>query len=145
MSVKFIFDSRIRNSNVIISNWKRHKNKSVLYTIKNLIDNNKNKRKRLIRMFLLMSVLDVYISTNVHYYCYYYDLQGNTIKLFWTYADKDPVYGNLKWFGTFSGVRSIHLLTPLWKKPNVGHNRDIRQWDVTVKNVSAFIFNPKLN
>lgn len=62
--------------------------------------------------------------------------QGNTIKLLWTYADKDPIYGNLKWHGTFSGVRSIHLLTPLWKKPNAAHNRDIRQWDVTVKNVS---------
>lgn len=67
--------------------------------------------------------------------------QGNTMKLLWTYADKDPVYGHLKWHGTFSGARSIHMLTPLWKKPNPSHNannRDTRQWDVTVKNVSQF-------
>lgn len=60
------------------------------------------------------------------------------MKLLWTYADKDPVYGHLQWHGTFSGVRPIHLLSPLWKKPNPSHNRDIRQWDVTVKNVSSF-------
>lgn len=69
--------------------------------------------------------------------------QGNTMKLLWTYADKDPIYGHLKWHGTFSGVRPIHLLSPLWKKPNPSHNpnnRDIRQWDVTVKNVSHFQF-----
>lgn len=65
--------------------------------------------------------------------------QGNTMKLLWTYADKDPVYGHLKWHGVFSGVRPIHMLAPLWKKPNPSHNlnnRDMRQWDVTVKNVS---------
>lgn len=61
------------------------------------------------------------------------------MKLLWTYAEKDPVYSNLKWHGTFSGARSIHMLAPLWKKSNLGHNignREIRQWDVTVKNVS---------
>lgn len=70
--------------------------------------------------------------------------QGNTMKLLWTYNDKDPVYGHLKWHGTFSGVRSIHMLTPLWKKPSASHNannRDTRQWDVTVKNVSC-LFSP---
>lgn len=69
--------------------------------------------------------------------------QGNTMKLLWTYNDKDPVYGHLKWHGTFSGVRSIHMLTPLWKKPSASHNannRDTRQWDVTVKNVSYLLF-----
>lgn len=65
------------------------------------------------------------------------------MKLLWTYADKDPMYGQLKWYGTFSGVRSIHMLTPMWKKPNPNHNansRDTRQWDVTVKNVSHTLF-----
>lgn len=65
------------------------------------------------------------------------------MKLLWTYADKDPIYGQLKWHGTFSGARPIHLLGPLWKKPSSSHNpnnRDIRQWDVTVKNVSDFHF-----
>ncbi|XP_055310996.1 MOXD1 homolog 1 [Sitodiplosis mosellana] len=66
-------------------------------------------------------------------------ITGNTMKLLWTYNDKDPVYGHLKWHGTFSGVRSIHMLTPLWKKPSPSHNannRDTRQWDVTVKNIT---------
>lgn len=68
-------------------------------------------------------------------------LQGNTMKLLWTYGEKDPDYSNLKWHGTFSGVRSIHMLTPMWKKPNHGANsRDARQWDVTVKNVSSTMY-----
>lgn len=63
--------------------------------------------------------------------------------MLWTYAEKDPIYSNLKWQGTFSGARSIHMLSPLWKKPNFSHNannRETRQWDVTVKNVSCFFF-----
>lgn len=66
-------------------------------------------------------------------------MQSNTLKLLWTYSDKDPEFGHLKWYGSFSGVRPIHLLSPLWKKPNFGHTsngRDVRPWDVTVKNVS---------
>lgn len=66
------------------------------------------------------------------------------MKLIWTFSDKDPVFGSLKWYGSHSGVRPIQLLSPLWKKPNMGHNnRDIRQWDVTVKNVSYSRFLPK--
>lgn len=68
-------------------------------------------------------------------------LQGNTMKLMWTYGEKDPVYGHLKWHGTFSGVRSMHMLTPMWKKPNHGSNsRETSQWDVTVKNVGALLY-----
>lgn len=68
-------------------------------------------------------------------------LQGNTMKLLWTYGEKDPDFANLKWHGTFSGVRSIHMLTPMWKKPtHASNSRDTRQWDVTVKNVSVRFF-----
>lgn len=68
-------------------------------------------------------------------------LQGNTMKLLWTYGEKDPDFANLKWHGTFSGVRSIHMLTPMWKKPtHASNSRDARQWDVTVTNVSVCFF-----
>lgn len=73
---------------------------------------------------------------------YLAELQSDTIKILWTFGEKDPVYGDLKWHGAHSGARSIHLISPLWKKPNFNHNnanRDIRQWDVAVKNVSTYI------
>lgn len=103
-------------------NWVYYKSfsSSILWFKKKFISN---------RIFILILFL----------FCHLVYLQSNTMKLLWTYADKDPVYGHLKWHGVFSGVRPIHMLTPLWKKPNPSHNsnnRDTRQWDVTVKNVS---------
>lgn len=36
------------------------------------------------------------------------------------------------------GVKSLHLMAPMARKPL--HNRDVRQWDLTVKNVSREIW-----
>lgn len=93
------------------------------------------------RQYFIRNYFEIIFST--YLYAYIDDFQSDTIKILWTFGEKDPVYGNLKWHGTHGGARSIHLISPLWKKPNFNHNnanRDIRQWDVAVKNVSTRTF-----
>lgn len=61
--------------------------------------------------------------------------QTDTIKVLWSYGDRDPVHGDFKGHGPHNrGVRTLHLMEPMFKKPS--HARDLRQWDVTVRNVS---------
>lgn len=61
--------------------------------------------------------------------------QTDTIKVLWSYGDRDPVHGDFKGHGPHNrGFRTLHLMEPMFKKPN--HARDLRQWDVTVRNVS---------
>jgi hypothetical protein len=66
--------------------------------------------------------------------------QHDTIKVLWSYGDKDPIDGimDIKGHGKNRGVKPMHLVGPLFKKPN-HHNDDIKQWDVTVKNVSMLM------
>lgn len=54
--------------------------------------------------------------------------------MLWSYGEKDPVFEELKGHGMNRGSKSIHLMAPMARRPI--HNRDIRSWDVTVKNVS---------
>lgn len=61
--------------------------------------------------------------------------QTNTIKVLWSFGDKDPIHGDIKGHDGNRGVKSLYLMSPLFKKP-LKNNIDIRQWDVTVKNVS---------
>lgn len=42
----------------------------------------------------------------------------------------------MKGHGVNRGFKPLHLMAPMSRKPL--HNRDVRQWDVTVKNVSIF-------
>lgn len=63
--------------------------------------------------------------------------QTDTIKVLWAYGDRDPVHGDFKGHGPHNrGVRTLHLMEPMFKKPS--HARDVRQWDVTVRNVSTY-------
>lgn len=56
--------------------------------------------------------------------------------MLWAYGDRDPVHGDFKGHGPLNrGVRTLHLMEPMFKKPI--HTRDLRQWDVTVRNVST--------
>lgn len=58
----------------------------------------------------------------------------DTIKVLWSFGEKDPIHGNLKGHGTNRGVKSLHLLEPMFRKPT--NRNEIKQWDVTVRNVS---------
>lgn len=59
------------------------------------------------------------------------------MKVFWAFGadDINPEHINKLTFKT-KGLRTIHLLSPNFKKPRSVRNNDYRQWDVTVKNVS---------
>lgn len=65
-------------------------------------------------------------------------LQADTIKVLWSYGDKDPIFDQMKGHGINRGAKSMHLMSPMARRPP--HNRDLRQWDVTVKNVSNSIY-----
>lgn len=58
----------------------------------------------------------------------------DTVKVLWSFGDTDPVHGNLKGHGTNRGVKPLHLLVPMFKKPS--SKDEIIKWDVTVQNVS---------
>lgn len=59
------------------------------------------------------------------------------MKILWSYGDRDPVAGSLKGHSGNRGARSIHFLGPMFRRPADALQRDdLRQWDVTVKNVS---------
>ncbi|KAJ6646050.1 MOXD1 like 1 [Pseudolycoriella hygida] len=60
--------------------------------------------------------------------------KADTIKVLWSYGDKDPIFDEMKGHGVNRGVKSLHLMAPMARKPL--HNRDVRQWDLTVKNVT---------
>uniref|UniRef100_B4MQU2 GK21375 n=2 Tax=Drosophila willistoni TaxID=7260 RepID=B4MQU2_DROWI len=75
--------------------------------------------------------------------CDPYDLPftRDTIKVLWSYGDTDPIHGSLKGHGQNRGVKSLHLLAPLFHKhPNhAPHSTDkspVNKWDVTVNNVT---------
>ncbi|CAD7088046.1 unnamed protein product [Hermetia illucens] len=59
----------------------------------------------------------------------------DTIKVLWSFGEKDPIHGNLKGHGTNRGVKSLHLLEPMFRKPT--NRNEIKQWDVTVRNVTV--------
>uniref|UniRef100_A0A453Z062 DOMON domain-containing protein n=1 Tax=Anopheles gambiae TaxID=7165 RepID=A0A453Z062_ANOGA len=62
---------------------------------------------------------------------------SDTMKILWSYGDRDPVAGSLKGHSGNRGARSIHFLGPMFRRPADALQRDdLRQWDVTVKNVS---------
>ncbi|XP_049547177.1 MOXD1 homolog 1 [Anopheles darlingi] len=60
---------------------------------------------------------------------------ADTMKVLWSYGDRDPVAGSLKGHSKNRGARSIHFLGPQFRRPT-DQREDLRQWDVTVKNVS---------
>lgn len=71
---------------------------------------------------------------NLFLFLFFLFEQSDTMKVLWSFGDTDPIHGNLKGHGSNRGAKPLHLLNPLFRKPT--HNRDIKQWDVTVKNVS---------
>lgn len=63
-------------------------------------------------------------------------LQADTLKVLWSFGHHDPIQDGSSFSGKHGvnrGVKSLHLLGPLFKKP-ISRN-DVRQWDVTVNNV----------
>lgn len=55
------------------------------------------------------------------------------MKVLWSYGELDPIYDKTSGHGANRGVRSLHLMAPMARRPS--SNRDVRQWDVTVRNV----------
>ena len=64
-------------------------------------------------------------------------LQSDTMRIFWAFGDQDVNSDQLgRVHYKNKGIRVIHLLSPMFKKPRAQKN--IKQWDVTVKNVRHF-------
>lgn len=63
-------------------------------------------------------------------------LQADTIKVLWSYGEKDPIFDKMTGHGTNRGAKPLHLMAPMARRPL--HYRDNRQWDVTVQNVSIY-------
>lgn len=59
--------------------------------------------------------------------------QVDTVKVLWTFGERDPIYGDLKGHGKNRGYKSLNLLGPMFRKEA---NPDTHKWDVTVQNVS---------
>ncbi|XP_055379541.1 MOXD1 homolog 1 [Condylostylus longicornis] len=64
---------------------------------------------------------------------------SETLKVLWSFGKTDPIHGNLNSHGHNRGVKSLFLLGPLFKRPSppLLDFFDIKQWDVTVKNVAV--------
>lgn len=60
--------------------------------------------------------------------------QSDSIKVLWSYGERDPIHGNIKGHSKNRGWKNMHLLGPHFRKP-VQKDGAIQQWDVTVKNV----------
>ncbi|XP_030383547.1 MOXD1 homolog 1 [Scaptodrosophila lebanonensis] len=75
--------------------------------------------------------------------CDPYDMpiNGDTIKVLWSFGDTDPIHGNLKGHGRNRGVKPLHLLSPLFEKsaailqPTTG-KRETHKWDISMQNVT---------
>nr|XP_036230713.1 MOXD1 homolog 1 [Bactrocera oleae] len=67
--------------------------------------------------------------------CDPYDLPlgVDTVKVLWTFGERDPIYGDLKGHGKNRGYKSLNLLGPMFRKEA---NPDTHKWDVTVQNVT---------
>ncbi|XP_059608084.1 MOXD1 homolog 1 [Phlebotomus argentipes] len=62
-------------------------------------------------------------------------LGSNTLKVLWSFGDEDPTHGDLRGHGRNRGAKSLHLTGPQFRRPAT--IKDVRQWDVTVRNVSV--------
>lgn len=80
----------------------------------------------------MLTTFIIYLANNRKIFLFLF--QADTIKILWSYGDKDPIFDEMKGHGINRGVKSLHLMAPMARKPL--HNRDVRQWDLTVKNVS---------
>lgn len=68
------------------------------------------------------------------------------MKIFWAFGDHDVVVDHLsKIRYKAKGTKTIHLLAPMFKKPKTRTHHEIKQWDVTVKNVRTLRFSRKCN
>lgn len=88
----------------------------------------------------LIQLKNLIIKSSINYLkILFLVFQSDSIKVLWSYGEKDPV-GNVKGHNKNRGWKNMHLLGPHFKKPSLQKDKTIQQWDVTVKNVSE-IFN----
>ncbi|KAH8260736.1 hypothetical protein KR038_008774 [Drosophila bunnanda] len=66
----------------------------------------------------------------------------DTVKILWSFGEIDPNYDSLTGHGNNRGVKSLHLLSPMFtqnsRDPHTRKNKksETRNWDITVNNVT---------
>ncbi|XP_020809804.1 MOXD1 homolog 1 isoform X3 [Drosophila serrata] len=76
--------------------------------------------------------------------CDPYDIpfSTDTVKILWSFGEMDPNYESLTWHGKNRGVKSVHLLSPMFtqnsRDPQTRKKKisETRNWDITVNNVT---------